>query len=205
MTSMRSGDDPEARIVTVPNLLSLLRLLGIPLFLWLVLVERADAWAFVVLVVAGATDWLDGYLARRLDQRTRLGVLLDPLVDRLYIVATVLGLAIRGIIPWWLVAVLLARDLLLLGLLPRLRRQGRVALPVTYVGKAATFALLWGFPLLLLGTVPAIGDGARAFGWAFAAWGTALYWWAGLRYVQQATQAVGLVGDEESGAPARDV
>lgn len=202
---MRGDGDPEARIITVPNLLSFLRLLGIPVFLWLVLVEGADAWAFVVLVVAGATDWLDGYLARRLDQRTRLGVLLDPLVDRLYIVATVLGLALRGIIPWWLVVLLLARDLLLLGLLPRLRRQGRVALPVTYVGKAATFALLWGFPLLLLGTVPAIGDWALAFGWAFAAWGTALYWWAGLRYVQQAMQDSGLVGDEESGAPARDV
>jgi cardiolipin synthase len=199
---MREGGDPEARIVTVPNALSALRLVGIPVFLWLVLVEEADVWAFVVLVVAGATDWLDGYLARRLDQGTRLGVLLDPLVDRLYIAATILGLAIRGVIPWWLVAVLVARDVLLLGLLPRLRRQGRVALPVTYVGKAATFALLWGFPLLLLGTLPVAGVWALAFGWAFAAWGTFLYWWAGLRYVQQARSEWGLVEGTESGIAA---
>jgi len=200
---MQNGGDPESRILTVPNALSVVRLLGVPLFLWLVLVERADVWAFIVLVVAGATDWFDGYLARRLDQRTRLGVLLDPLVDRVYIVATILGLALRGIIPWWLVIVLVARDLLLLALVPRLRRQGRVALPVTYVGKSATFALLWGFPLLLLGAVPTFGAWALAFGWAFAAWGTALYWWAGLRYVQQAMHDTGLRG--ESAGPARDI
>lgn len=204
MASQR-GVDPEGRIVTVPNALSAGRLLGIPLFLWLVLVPQADAWAFVVLVVAGATDWLDGYLARRLDQRTRLGVLLDPLVDRLYIAATVLGLALRGIIPWWLVVALVARDVLLLGLLPRLRRQGRVALPVTYVGKAATFALLWGFPLLLLGSLPIAGEWALALGWGFAAWGSFLYWWAGLRYVQQAMRGADEPASPESGPPARDV
>jgi cardiolipin synthase len=202
---MRDAGDPEARIMTLPNGLSVLRLLGIPLFLWLVLVERADVWAFLVLVVAGATDWLDGYLARRLDQRTRLGVVLDPLVDRLYIIATILGLAIRGIIPWWLVLVLVARDMLLLALLPRLRRQGRVALPVTYVGKAATFALLWGFPLLLLGTLPAVGVWVLAFGWAFAAWGTALYWWAGLRYVHQAVHGIGAAGAGEPAPSAHDI
>lgn len=179
------GEDPEGRIVTWPNVISLLRLLGIPLFLWLLLVQEWDLPAFVVLVVAGATDWIDGYLARRLDQRTRLGVLLDPLVDRLYIAATIIGLALREIIPWWLVLALVLRELMLAALIPRLRRQGRIALPVTYVGKAATFTLLWGFPLLLLGQAPVVGSAALAVGWAMALWGTFLYWWAGIRYVQQ--------------------
>lgn len=174
------------RILTVPNALSLLRLLGVPLFLWLVLVPEADVWAFVVLAVASATDWLDGALARALDQRSRLGILLDPLADRLYIAATLLGLAFRSLIPWWLVGILVARELMLLCLLPSLRRSGRIALPVTYVGKAGTFCLLWGFPLLLLGGLASwYGTAAIACGWAFALWGTALYWWAGIRYVQQ--------------------
>jgi cardiolipin synthase len=171
---------------TVPNGVSLVRLLGIPLFLWLVLVVEADVWAFAVLVVAGASDWVDGYLARKLDQRSRLGVLLDPLVDRLYILATLVGLALRDIIGWWLVAILVGRDVVLLLLVPLLRRAGRVAVPVTYVGKAGTFALLWGFPVLLLGSLPGVwGSVLSAFGWAFALWGTFLYWWAGVRYAQQ--------------------
>jgi len=178
-----SGND---RIWTVPNILSLARLLGIPVFLWLVLVERADVWAFVVLVVAGASDWFDGYLARRLDQQSALGEVLDPLVDRLYILATLIGLALRDVIGWWLVALLVGRDLVLLALLPMLRRSGRIALPVTFVGKAGTFALLWGFPLLLLGSLPGTwGTVLTAFGWGFALWGTYLYWWAGIRYAQQ--------------------
>ena len=177
--------NPEERILTVPNVLSTLRLLGIPLFLWLVLVVQADIAAFVLLVIAGATDWLDGYLARRLDQRTRLGMLLDPLVDRLYIAATLVGLAIRQFVPWWLVAILVLREVMLLALVPRLRRSGRIALPVTYVGKTGTFALMWGFPILLLAEAPTVGVVALWLGWGFALWGTYLYWWAGLGYAWQ--------------------
>lgn len=180
-------DEAPDRILTVPNLISFLRLLGVPLFLWLILGPQADIAAFCVLAIAGATDWFDGFLARALNQRSRLGVLLDPLADRLYIAATLLGLALRGIIPWWLVGLLVARELLLLTTLPALRRSGRVALPVTYVGKSATWALLWGFPCLLLGALPGwLGTFALMCGWAWALWGTALYWWAGIRYVQQA-------------------
>jgi len=177
----------EDRFVTIPNALSLLRLIGVPVFLWLVLVAHADVWAFALLAVSGATDWLDGYLARRLGQVSRVGALLDPLADRLYIAATLVGLALRALIPWWLVIVLVARELVLVCLLPLLRRHGRVALPVTFVGKTGTFALLWGFPLLLLGSLPSgWGTAAVTLGWAFALWGVFLYWWAGLRYVQQA-------------------
>jgi cardiolipin synthase len=178
---------PSERIWTLPNALSMVRLIGVPVFLWLVLVPEADGWAFIVLAVAGITDWLDGALARALDQQSRIGELLDPAADRLYILATIVGLALRGIIPWWLVAALLARDVMLLALLPMLRRHGMLTLPVTVLGKAATFCLLWGFPVLLLSTYDTwLGTLAGAAGWAFSLWGTALYWWAGLDYVRQA-------------------
>jgi cardiolipin synthase len=176
----------SSRILTVPNILSIVRLAGVPLFLWLVLGPEADGWALVVLMLSGVTDYLDGYLARRLRQTSRLGEVLDPVADRLYILSTVIGLGLREIIPVWLVVLLPARDVLLWGLVPFLRRRGYNALPVHYLGKAATAALLYAFPLLLLGD----GEGAVAtlatvFGWAFAIWGTALYWWAGLLYTWQ--------------------
>lgn len=174
---------------TIPNALSALRLLGVPLFLWLVLVQRADVAGFAVLVLASITDWLDGAIARALRQYSRLGSLLDPLADRCYIAATLLALALRSIIPWWLVAVLVAREIMLLGIMPLLRRRGLIALPVTLVGKAATFCLLWGFPSLLLGTIDGpLGTLAWTCGWAFSLWGTFLYWWAGLDYVRAARQ-----------------
>ena len=179
------------RVLTVPNALSFLRLLGVPLFLWLILGPQADGWAIVLLVVAGVTDWLDGTIARATGQISRLGQLLDPLADRLYIIATLVGLLLRGIIPWWLVALLLLRDLMLLATVPALRARGLTALPVHFLGKAATFNLLYAFPLLLLGD----GDSAAALaakvvGWAFVIWGTALYWWAGLLYLEQVRRLV---------------
>ena len=175
------------RILTVPNGLSVLRLLGVPVFLWLVLVPQADGWAFLVLAIAGITDWLDGALARMLNQQSRVGALLDPAADRLYIAATIIGLAIRSIIPWWIVIVLVARDVVLLGLIPLLRKHGVLVLPVTMLGKAATFCLLWGFPTLLLSTFDTWwGTLAGAAGWAFSLWGVSLYWWAGVDYIRTA-------------------
>ncbi|CAB4950402.1 MAG: CDP-alcohol phosphatidyltransferase family protein [Actinobacteria bacterium] len=179
------------RVLTVPNALSFARLLGVPLFLWLILGPEADGWAIVLLVVSGVTDWLDGTIARATGQISRLGQLLDPLADRLYIIATLVGLLLRGIIPWWLVALLLLRDLVLLATVPALRARGLTALPVHFLGKAATFNLLYAFPLLLLGD----GNSPAAFaatvvGWAFVIWGTALYWWAGILYLEQVRRLV---------------
>jgi len=175
------------RIFTIPNALSALRLLGVPIFLWLILVPQADGWAFIVLALAGITDWLDGALARILNQQSRIGALLDPAADRLYIAATIIGLALRSIIPWWLVIALVARDVLLLGLVPYLRKHGMLTLPVTMLGKAATFCLLWGFPTLLLSTFDTWwGSLAGAAGWAFSLWGVGLYWWAGFDYFRTA-------------------
>ena len=179
------------RILTIPNVLSFARLLGVPVFLWLILGPQADGWALVLLMVSGFTDYLDGKIARATGQISRLGQLLDPLADRAYIAATLLGLAIRGIVPWWLVVLLLSRDVVLAVALALLKRRGITGLPVHFLGKAATFNLLYAFPLLLIGdgatgTGLTLADAARVIGWAFAIWGTALYWWAGLLYLEQA-------------------
>jgi cardiolipin synthase len=191
-----------AKVWTLPNLLSMLRLLGVPLFLWLVLGPEADGWALVVLAVSGFTDWLDGYLARRLDQRSTLGEILDPVADRLYILAVVVGLALREIIPWWLALVLPLRDALLWLLVPFLRTRGYSSLPVHFLGKAATANLLYAFPLLLLGDGEGtVAELAQVFGWAFAFWGIGLYWWAGILYAWQVRK---LLATTERRAPAVD-
>ena len=184
------------RILTIPNALSALRLLGVPLFLWLVLRPvwhgpKEDGWAVVLLMVSGFTDYLDGKLARALGQTSRLGQVLDPAADRLYILATLVGLAARHIIPLWLLIVLVGRDLALLLLVPPLKRLGlRLGLlPVHLTGKAATFNLLYAFPLLLLGDgTGALHSTANVVGWAFAIWGTVLYWLAGGIYAAQVRQ-----------------
>jgi cardiolipin synthase (CMP-forming) len=190
------------RVLTIPNVISIVRLAGVPLFLWLVLVPEADGWALAVLFVSGFTDWLDGYLARRLHQTSKVGEILDPVADRLYILATVIGLGMRDIIPWWFAALLPARDAFLWCLVPFLRTRGYSALPVHFLGKAATANLLYSFPLLLLGdgtgTLPTL---AKVFGWAFAIWGTALYWWAGLLYAWQVHK---LLADRDHRAPVLD-
>jgi cardiolipin synthase (CMP-forming) len=178
--------DQQGRILTVPNAISVARLAGVPVFLWLVLGSEADGWAVGLLIAAGLSDWLDGVIARAWDQQSRLGQVLDPAADRLYIAATLIGLAIRAIIPWWLVALLAARELLLAVALLVLRRYGYGPLQVSLVGKAATLCLLYAFPLLFLGAhagTPALV--ARVIGWAFAIWGTALYWWAAALYLVQ--------------------
>ena len=173
-------------MLTGPNLLSLLRLAGVPLFLYLLLGPRADGWAIVVLMIGGITDWLDGKLARLLDQRSRLGALLDPAVDRLYILAALVALGVREIVPWWAVLALVARDLVLAATLPVLRRRGYRPYPVSYLGKGATFLLLYAFPLLLLGQGSGFfADLARPIGIAIAVWGTAIYLYSGLLYLAQ--------------------
>jgi cardiolipin synthase len=174
------------RVLTVPNLLSVLRLAGVPLFLWLVLGPEADFWALVLLMVSGFSDYLDGNLARRLNQTSSLGQVLDPVADRLYILAVVIGLVLRDIIPVWLAVILPMRDVLLFSLVPFLLTRGYSALPVHYLGKAATAALLYAFPLLLLGDDEGVvASVAEIVGWAFTIWGVGLYWWAGLLYAWQ--------------------
>jgi cardiolipin synthase (CMP-forming) len=183
---------PGARILTIPNAISFARLLGVPVFLWLVLGVRTttgDWWAVGLLVASGASDWLDGKIARALNQQSRLGQVLDPAADRLYIVATVIALAVRAIIPWWLVGVLAARELVMAAVLGLLRRRGWGPLQVSFAGKGATLCLLYAFPLLFLGSHTAsYAEVTRVIGWIFVFWGSALYWWAAGLYIAQARQ-----------------
>jgi cardiolipin synthase len=186
-----AGAGGTDRLLTIPNGLSVLRLFGVPVFLWLLLGPHADGWALVVLVVSGFTDWADGVLARRLGQISRVGALLDPTADRLYILASLAGLVLRHIIPLWLAIAIVGRDAVLTLALVVLRRYGYGPFAVHYLGKAATFCLLYAFPFLLLaahhGTV---ADVARPIAWAFTIWGTALYLWAGGVYLIQARELV---------------
>jgi cardiolipin synthase (CMP-forming) len=177
------------RIWTVPNGLSVLRLFGVPLFLWLALGPKADGWSVVVLMVAGITDYLDGRIARRFNLTSRLGELLDPAADRLYILATLVALMVRGILPIWLAAILIGRDLLLAPTIPVLSRHGYGPLPVHFLGKAATLNLLYAFPLLLLSVDDNwFGHLVRPLAWAFTGWGAALYLWAAWLYLVQVRQ-----------------
>jgi cardiolipin synthase (CMP-forming) len=191
MTSPGSPLYDTDRVWTLPNVLSFLRLAGAPVVLWLIIGPQADGLAVLVLALGGFTDWLDGYLARAWHQTSRIGQMLDPIADRLYILAVLLGLALRGIVPWWLVALVVGRDVLIACLVPILKTRGFSSLPVHFLGKAATFSLLYAFPLVLLGS----GEQgwlqlAWVLGWAFAIWGTALYWYAGGLYVAQTIQLV---------------
>ncbi|MCZ2860979.1 CDP-alcohol phosphatidyltransferase family protein [Blastococcus sp. VKM Ac-2987] len=194
-------EDLPERIWTLPNALSVLRLLGVPLFLWLLLGPEEDGWAVVVLMVSGFTDWLDGKLARWLDQGSKLGALLDPAADRLYIVSTLVALALREVVPVWLVALLVGRELVLGVMLLVLRAHGYPPLQVHYLGKAATLLLLYAFPGLLLadgaGTLATL---AAPFAWALTIWGTALYLLAAVFYV---IQVVGLLAAERSARTGR--
>lgn len=195
---MRTGED---RIWTVPNVLSMVRLALVPVFLVLV-VSGQDALALLTLVVSSLTDYLDGWIARRFDQMTRLGRILDPAADRLYIFATVLGLATRDLVPWWLVAVLLTRDLMLVVLAVILANHGYGPLPVHHLGKFATFCLFYALPLIMLGQAfPALAPASLPLAWAFALWGAFLYWWAGIVYAVQTRRLVLQVraGDQGSG------
>jgi cardiolipin synthase (CMP-forming) len=188
----KSGD--SSRIVTIPNAISAVRLLFVPVFA-ILLARHDDAWAFVVLALSGASDWLDGVLARRLHQVSELGKVLDPAADRLFILVTLVALAWRDVVPWWLVVAIVLRDVLMGGLLFPLAHRGYGPLPVHFVGKAGTFALLYALPLLLLAQRPdAWGTAALVLGWAFAWWGIGLYWLAGALYATQARRLLGATG-----------
>ncbi len=184
------GNEVSSRVLTIPNVLSLFRLALVPVFLVLI-IQGSDLLALLTLIVCSVTDYLDGVLARRLGQVTRLGQLLDPAADRLFIFATVIGLALREIVPWWLVVIIVGRDIALLVLGVILANFGHGPLPVHHLGKIATFCLFSALPLLMPGQAfPAIAWVATPLGWAFALWGAFLYWWAGVIYL---VQSVGVI------------
>lgn len=180
----------SGRIATIPNLLTFLRALGVPLFLWLFLSKHNASWSFIVLAIGALTDYFDGKIARALNQVSSLGAAMDPTIDRLYIASTVIALAIRNYIPWWIVIVLSARDLwMLVALIIKRRRSGGV-FEVTYLGKAATFNLLYAFPMLLLSGDSGFGRVMHILGWAFVMWGIGLYLLTAVQYSSDALKSV---------------
>ena len=194
-----ANPDGYDRIWTIPNALSGLRLLGVPLFLYWVLETEQDGRAILLLMAAGASDYLDGKIARKFGQFSRLGQLLDPAADRLYIAATLLALVARDGLPLWWALILVGRDVALIPTLPILKRHGYGPLPVHFLGKAATFNLLYAFPMLLAALPKrqdTLAEVFRPMGWAFATWGSLLYVWAGILYVIQVRQLV--VADRET-------
>lgn len=178
------------RVITVPNALSALRILLVPVFLVLVL-AGLDVAALIVIIISSASDFLDGIIARRFAQVTRLGQLLDPAADRLFIFAAVIALAVREVVPWWVVAVIVGRDLALAALGIALAQHGYGPLPVHHLGKLATFSLFYALPILVLGQAfPALQPVSDPIGWAFTLWGAFLYWWAGILYLRQSRELI---------------
>ncbi len=202
----------QGRVLTIPNVLSVIRLILVPVFLYLLLVRHDWGPSVAILVFGGVSDWADGKIARLVaNQSSRLGELLDPLVDRIYMVAVPVGLALAGVVPWWVVAILLGRDVALAATLPVLRGRGITALPVSYVGKAATFSLMVGFPLVLLGQWDALWSRViGACGWGFVIWGIGMYLWSAVLYLLQVRLVVrrmpkvirsAVTGPADRGAP----
>lgn len=170
---------------SIPNMLSILRLLLVPVFL-ILLIHEYFLWALIVLAFASFTDWLDGQIARRFNQETALGKVLDPAADRLFILSTLIGLTLNGNIPAWFALVIVLRDVLILLGIPALRKLGYKALPVHFLGKSGTFALLYALPLMLLVDVwPEAQFIVLPLAWGFAWWGLALYWLSGFIYLHQ--------------------
>ncbi|WP_448850699.1 CDP-alcohol phosphatidyltransferase family protein [Corynebacterium sp. 335C] len=184
----RQAGRPSDRVLTIPNALSVLRILLVPVFAWLLLGPGEPGWALGVLVASTVTDWLDGKIARAFDMGSRIGEYLDPMADRLLIIVAPVTFVLAGMLPWWIAAVLVARDVALAPTLLAYRARG-VRPRVMYLGKAATFALMWAIPLYL----------ASVAGWSFSPlfapwasalliWGAALYVWTGVLYVWRAVR-----------------
>lgn len=189
---MNGAGEVSSRIWNVPNCLSFVRLALVPVFLVLVIFGQ-DVLALVTLVVSSVTDYLDGLIARRFNQITRLGQLLDPAADRLFIFATLVGLVVREVVPWWLLVAIVGRDVLMLVLGVILASHGYGPLPVHHLGKVATFCLFYALPILMVGqAAPVLAAVTDPLGWAFALWGAFLYWWAGIIYLRETIRVVGI-------------
>jgi cardiolipin synthase len=177
--------------INIPNSLSFLRLLGVPFFIYFALISKQDVLAILVLVFAGITDYLDGKLARAWNQTSAFGALLDPAADRIYILATLIVLFARDAISLWVVLILIGRDATLAVLTLIMKLRGIQIFEVTYLGKAATFNLLYAFPLLLLATHDSVaGRWAFSVGWGFALWGLVLYLFTGWIYFQNGAKSI---------------
>jgi cardiolipin synthase (CMP-forming) len=185
---MSAEPEVSSRIWTLANVISVIRLMAIPVFLVLVIRDQLLA-AFILLVAAVLTDFVDGMIARRMNQITTLGQFLDPFADRLFIAATVVALAIQGVVPWWFVIAVMLRDALLgIGGIV-MSRYGHATLPVKWWGKVATFGLLFVLPLFLLSVMvsehvsESVGGVLMIVAWPIALVAVTLYWLVGFSYL----------------------
>jgi cardiolipin synthase len=182
----------------VPNAVTLVRLLLMPVCAYLLATGRYG-WGLVLTAAVGSTDWVDGWVARRFGQVSRVGQLLDPLADRLLIASVAIALVARGVVPWQAAALLVARDLVLLAGWPLLRRRGIEPPEVILLGKAATLVLLLALPVLTLGaTGLAVAGVAHLLGLALLWAGVVMYYLAGAVYVRMVLERLGHRADAGS-------
>ena len=183
--------DPLDRVVTVPNVLSAIRILLIPVFVWLLLNDGTEAAGIILFGAILATDWVDGYIARRTNQVTNLGKLLDPVADRLAIAAGLIALMVRGAVPVWAGALVILRDLAVLIAGGFLATRSRVRIDVRWIGKAATMALMLGIPMIAWANFGLWAeDLARVAGWTLYCVGIVLYYAAAVQYARDARKAL---------------
>ncbi len=193
-------------VFTVPNLLTVVRFLGVPLFIWLVLAKQEYGIAALVLAVMGSTDWVDGYIARRFNQMSHLGRIMDPVADRLSLIAVAVTLVIAGVVEWWYLTALLVPDLILLSI-SLFYFHSHPDLPVSRIGKIRTALLLLGTPLLVLSKLPVPGTGAYfVAAWVFLGLGLVGHWiaaynyfWAIIRKGRQLRSRGTAAGDRDGG------
>lgn len=180
--------EPRNVIFTIPNAISFLRILSIPIIA-LLISQRYLIWSLIILAVSSASDWVDGYIARRFNQVSRIGQILDPIADRLLIICSMLALAWAQIVPWWLLVAVGVRDVIMFAEILILANHDYGPLPVHFVGKAGTALLLMAVPVLIIGDMWSSMFFAllHLIGIAGAVWGVALYWVAGIIYIMQGT------------------
>ncbi len=178
---------------TIPNAISLARLAGVPVFLWLLLADDRPLAAGILFAVLGATDWVDGYIARHFDQGSEIGKILDPVSDRVMLIAGAVGLLISGDVPIWVGVVVLAREAMLSVVTLVLAAAGARRIDVQWVGKAGTLALMFALPLFVLANAldpSATRDVIEVITWLFTIGGLALSYYAAALYIPMARTAL---------------
>ena len=186
-----SGDPDLDRVLTWPNAVTAVRLALIPVYVWLLFSTSHQLAAGLLLGALGITDWIDGYLARRLHQVTTLGKILDPVADRALVFTAVITVALYGAVPWWFAIATLAREVVVTLAVLLLAWLGAARIDVVWLGKAGTFGLMTAYPWLLMAHGPAtwqhvLYDVAWPVGWI----GLLLAWSAAVAYVRPARTAL---------------
>lgn len=202
MNKTRTQTQASNRILTIPNLVSFARLIGVGVFWWLLLHDNITAAAWFVFVI-GWTDWVDGWLARKLNQVSQVGKALDPLADRLMIVSAVVGGLIVGVVPGWIAIPLLIREVVMLGVSGILVLRGHGVLEVRYLGKLATFILYGAIPAFYLAAVAFLPALMTPIGWILGVIGLVLYWYVAFLYMGDARTTMS--GVKSTSPDKRDV